>query len=76
MGYNYTNMTPPAQTEEQEEEEQEPPRNFTAKQLRHFDGTFDEKAKEQKPIYLSVNGTVFDATDGRDFYGPEGPYAK
>lgn len=60
--------------EEEEEEEPEPPRNFTIKQLRHFDGVEDEKTHEQKPVYLSVKGTVFDVSKGRDFYGPGGPY--
>ena len=54
----------------EEEEEPEPPRNFTADQLRHFDGTKDEKTDEDKPVYLSVAGTVFDVSKGRDFYGP------
>lgn len=63
---------PPAS--EQEEDEPDPPRNFTAEQLKHFDGTRDEKLGEDKPVYLSVNGQVFDVSDGRDFYGPEGPY--
>lgn len=60
--------------EEEEEEEPEPPRNFTAKQLRHFDGKIDEKSNDPKPVYLSVGGTVFDVSKGRDFYGPDGPY--
>mmetsp|Transcript_16923 Transcript_16923/g.26404 ORF Transcript_16923/g.26404 Transcript_16923/m.26404 type:complete len:305 (+) Transcript_16923:84-998(+) len=56
------------------DEEPEPPRNFTAEQLKYFDGKVDEKTDENKPVYLSVNGTVFDVSDGRDFYGPGGPY--
>ncbi|KAL7544089.1 hypothetical protein ACHAXR_013539 [Thalassiosira sp. AJA248-18] len=62
------------QVEEEEEEEPEPPRNFTMKQLRHFDGKVDENTDEPKPVYLSVGGTVFDVSKGRDFYGPGGPY--
>ena len=58
------------------EEEPEPPRNFTAKQLRFFDGKKDPKSEEDKPVYLSLNGTVFDVSKGRDFYGPDGPYEK
>lgn len=59
-----------------EEEEPDPPRNFTAEQLLEFDGTKDKKTGEDKPVYLSVNGQVFDVSDGRDFYGPGGPYEK
>jgi membrane-associated progesterone receptor component len=62
------------QKHEEEEEAPDPPRNFTTKQLRHFDGTVDEKTDEKKPVYLSVAGTVFDCSNGRDFYGPGGPY--
>ncbi|KAK1745106.1 cytochrome b5-like heme/steroid binding domain-containing protein [Skeletonema marinoi] len=60
--------------EEEEEEVPDPPRNFTITQLRHFDGTVDQRTDEKKPVYLSVNGTVFDVSNGRDFYGPGGPY--
>lgn len=62
-------MPPP-----EEEEEPDPPRNFTATQLRKFDGTEDENSGEPKPVYLSLNGTVFDVSNGRDFYGPGGAY--
>lgn len=58
-----------------EKEEVDPPRNFTVAQLKYFDGTKDEKTGDLKPVYLSINGTVFDVTRGRDFYGPDGPYA-
>ena len=64
-----------AQKEEEEEEEPDPPRNFTVKQLKNFNGEEDERTGELKPVYLSVNGTVFDVSDGRNFYGPDGPYA-
>jgi len=61
--------------EEEEEQEIEPPRNFTSKQLLYFDGEKDEKTEEDKPVYLSINGKVFDVSGGRNFYGPDGPYA-
>lgn len=56
------------------EEEPEPPRNFTKEQLAYFDGKKDEKTEEDKPLYLSLEGTVFDVSKGKDFYGPGGPY--
>jgi membrane-associated progesterone receptor component len=70
------NSDPPPAVKAEEEEEEEPdlPRNFTAKQLLYFDGKKDEKTDEDKPVYLSVNGAVFDVSDGRNFYGPDGPY--
>ncbi len=60
--------------EEEEDEEEDEPRNFTMKQLLHFNGKMDEKFGELKPVYLSLNGTVFDVSKGRDFYGEGGPY--
>lgn len=60
----------------EEKEEPDPPRNFTTKQLRFFDGTKDPSTGNDKPVYLSVNGHVFDVSTGRDFYGPGGPYEK
>lgn len=61
---------------EKSTEEVDPPRNFTKQQLAHFDGTQDAKSGENKPVYLSVHGIVFDVSKGRDFYGPGGPYEK
>jgi membrane-associated progesterone receptor component len=75
VGYSWTSSMSSAPQEIEEEEEPDPPRNFTPKQLRHFDGTFDEKNKEEKSVYMSVSGIVFDVSDGRNFYGPQGPYA-
>jgi membrane-associated progesterone receptor component len=66
---------PVIETAKGKEEEPEPPRNFTAKQLSYFDGDTDEKTGESKPIYMSVNGTVFDVSEGRNFYGPDGKVA-
>lgn len=60
----------------EEIDEPDPPRNFTLQQLANFDGTKDDKSEEAKPVYLSVNGIVFDVSTGRDFYGPGGPYEK
>ena len=61
--------------EEEEEEEPDPPRNFTTNQLKYFNGENDERTGEAKAVYLSLNGIVFDVSDGRNFYGPDGPYA-
>jgi membrane-associated progesterone receptor component len=58
----------------------DPPRNFTKAQLRHFDGggSTDGDSKfataAPRPVYLSVKSIVFDVSNGRDFYGPGGPY--
>lgn len=72
---NAPHPPPPAKKEgENEEEEEDPPRNFTVAQLAKFDGKKDEKTGEDTPVYLSVHGTVFDVSDGRNFYGPDGPY--
>jgi membrane-associated progesterone receptor component len=68
------NPPPMAPFEEKEEEEPDPPRNFTTKQLAYFDGKKEERSGEDKSVYLSVHGIVFDVSDGRNFYGPEGPY--
>jgi membrane-associated progesterone receptor component len=58
----------------EEEDTPAPPRNFTSNQLAFFNGTKEEKTNEDRPVYLSINGTVFDVSDGRNFYGPGGPY--
>ena len=58
---------------EEDQDDAEPPRNFTAKQLLEFDGKPDKDGVD-KPVYLSVNGIVFDMSKGRNFYGPGGPY--
>lgn len=42
---------------------------FTDDELTAYDGT-----DEQKPILLAINGTVYDVTLGRRFYGPGGSY--
>lgn len=54
---------------------EEPPlpklrRDFTVKELREFDGT-----QPDGRILMAVNGTVYDVTKGKRFYGPGGPYA-
>mmetsp|Transcript_21063 Transcript_21063/g.25358 ORF Transcript_21063/g.25358 Transcript_21063/m.25358 type:complete len:290 (+) Transcript_21063:64-933(+) len=78
IGHNFLNKTseePNGATQQQEEEEEpDPPRNFTSEQLKYFDGKKDEKTEEVKPVYLSLHGTVFDVSNGRNFYGPDGPY--
>jgi len=42
---------------------------LTDEQLRAYDGS-----DANKPIYLAVNGTIFDVSTGRKFYGPGGSY--
>jgi predicted heme/steroid binding protein len=46
------------------------PISLTPEQLAQYDGT-DEK----KPIYLAINGTIFDVSEGRNTYGPGGSYS-
>lgn len=79
VGYKFMNYSnepfKKAPEVEEEKEEPDPPRNFTSLQLVHFNGEPDEKTGEDKPVYLSINGKVFDVSAGRNFYGPEGPYA-
>ena len=62
--------------DQKQEKAKEPKRNFTKAQLSHFDGTKEDKTEESKDVYLSLNGTVFDVSSRRDFYGPGGPYEK
>lgn len=51
-------------------------RDYTLEELREFDGTKPSKEHNGRcPIYIAVNGTVFDMTRGKDFYGPGGPYS-
>jgi predicted heme/steroid binding protein len=45
------------------------PLHLTPDQLQLFNGT-DPK----KPIYLAINGTIFDVSKGRHTYGPGGSY--
>ena len=73
--HNMTTPKPDPSPPDEEEEEPDPPRNFTLEQLRHFDGTVCDKMRENKAVYLALEGTVFDVTAGKDFYGPGGPYA-
>ncbi|KAL2355353.1 cytochrome b5-like heme/steroid binding domain-containing protein [Cryomyces antarcticus] len=42
---------------------------FTPPTLLPFDG------RNNAPVYLAVRGRVFDVTPGKNFYGPNGPYA-
>eukprot|EP00978_Attheya_sp_CCMP212_P001900 scaffold3917_cov53-Attheya_sp.AAC.2 len=66
------------EAEVREEEEAEPLRNFTVAQLAKFNGQPDavnNRANiEETPVYVSLNGIVFDVTKGSNFYGPGGPY--
>ncbi|CAK7230453.1 hypothetical protein SCUCBS95973_007579 [Sporothrix curviconia] len=45
------------------------PQYFTLEELAGYDGT-----DASKPIYLSIDGNVFDVTAGRNYYGPAGSY--
>ncbi|OAA57574.1 membrane-associated progesterone receptor [Niveomyces insectorum RCEF 264] len=45
------------------------PRYMTLDELAQYDGT-----DADKPIYLSINGSIYDVTAGRRIYGPGGSY--
>lgn len=45
-------------------------KDFTVAELRKFDGT-----QPDGRVLVAVNGTVYDVTKGKRFYGPGGPYA-
>jgi len=45
------------------------PFSLTDDQLLAYDGT-----DPSKPIYLALNGSIYDVTAGRHFYGPGGSY--
>jgi predicted heme/steroid binding protein len=46
------------------------PVHLTPEQLLRYDGS-----DETKPIYLAINGTIFDVSAGRHTYGPGGSYS-
>ncbi|KAJ8947690.1 hypothetical protein NQ318_001528 [Aromia moschata] len=45
-------------------------RDFTVEELKKYDGT-----QEDGRVLVAVNGSVYDVTRGKRFYGPGGPYA-
>jgi predicted heme/steroid binding protein len=45
------------------------PRQYTDADLNEFDGS-----DPTKPIYLAINGTIYDVSAGRKHYGPGGSY--
>lgn len=42
---------------------------LTEKELLSYDGS-----DPQKPLYLAINGTIYDVSNGRRMYGPGGSY--
>ncbi|CAM9613941.1 unnamed protein product, partial [Choristocarpus tenellus] len=54
-------------------------RNFTLAQLQFFDGSeMPQKGSsppEPRPIYIALKGIVYDASAGRELYGPRGKYS-
>lgn len=57
-------------------------RTFTPRMLLPYNGrgkstttTTDNPTEDQASIYLAIKGRVYDVTPGRNFYGPQGPYA-
>jgi len=48
---------------------QNQPQTFTAKDLKKYDGT-----DPSLPIYIAMNGLVYDVTAGKEFYQTGGSY--
>ncbi|GMJ11125.1 membrane-associated progesterone binding protein 2 [Hibiscus trionum] len=44
--------------------------DLTPQQLLQFNGS-----DPSKPIYVAINGRIYDVTSGKSFYGPGGAYA-
>ncbi len=42
---------------------------FTLAEIKNYDGTIDNK-----PIYVAMNGLVYDVSAGREYYVSGGPY--
>ncbi|KAG4912170.1 hypothetical protein JHK82_052756 [Glycine max] len=57
-------------------DESEPPREpvqlgeITDRELRAYDGS-----DPSKPLLMAIKGQIYDVSNGRNFYGPGGPYA-
>lgn len=47
-----------------------PLRDFTIAELNTFDGGESPLSQKPHPIFISLRGTVYDASDGRGIYGP------
>ncbi|KAI9292247.1 cytochrome b5 [Neoconidiobolus thromboides FSU 785] len=43
-------------------------KDYTPTELCYYDG------QNNKPIYMGVKNNIYDVTNGRNFYGPGGPY--
>ena len=70
-----------AKQPEEEEEDVDPPRDFTPTQLRKYNGTKPADsgatgfgADEPTPIFVALQGEVFDVSRAADHYGPAGEY--
>lgn len=44
-------------------------KNFTVEELKKYDGS-----DPSLPIYLAMDGYVYDVTPGKEYYQPGGPY--
>ncbi len=62
-------LLPSTREAHRKEIRQSGPIYLTLDELAAYDG-----ADESKPIYLSINGSIYDVTAGRRIYGPGGSY--
>ncbi len=61
----FDNSKPPVAVPSQQQQRPKPPlRDFTADELRQYDGLHGDQ------VYVSILGTVYDVSSRRQFYGP------
>ncbi|CAD0111934.1 unnamed protein product [Aureobasidium uvarum] len=65
----YLHPTTPPRNKPLTENKQRGPVYLTDEELKAYDGS-----DSSKPVYIALNGTIYDVTAGRQVYGPGGSY--